>query len=131
MKIKTFWLVLIVVFFNATGNLSLAWGMRHLPGTVGLNPVNCTRAMLHPFVALGVGLLILWMLTRIALLSWADLSYVLPVTSIAYVLTAFAGKWLLGETISLKRWAGIVLVTAGVSVVGISSPPSTVEGSPR
>ncbi len=42
-----------------------------------------------------------------ALLSWADLSYVLPVTSIGYVLVALMGKLLLHEQITLKRWAGI------------------------
>ncbi len=58
-------------------------------------------------MALGVALLILWTLTHMALLSWADLSYVLPVTAIGYVLTSLSGKYLLGETISLEHWAGI------------------------
>ena len=122
MKIKTLWLVLIVVFFNATGNLSLAWGMRHLPASVGLNPVNCTRAMLHPFVALGVGLLILWMLTRIALLSWADLSFVLPLTGLGYVLAAVLGKLFLNETITKAHWLGVLLIFLGMSVVSSTEP---------
>jgi uncharacterized membrane protein len=53
-----------------------------------------------------------------ALLSWADLSYVMPVTAISYVVTAFAGRFFLGETVSLMRWAGIVLITSGVTLVG-------------
>ena len=45
-------------------------------------------------------LLILWLLSRMTLLSWADLSYVLPVTSIGYVLVALAGELFLHEAIS-------------------------------
>ena len=40
------------------------------------------------------------------LLSWADLSYVLPVTSIGYVLTAFLGKYFFAEQITWQRWFG-------------------------
>ena len=56
--------------------------------------------LFHPWVALGVVLLILWLLSRMALLSWADLSYVLPVTSVGYVLVALIGKLLLNEPIT-------------------------------
>ena len=51
-------------------------------------------------VLLGVSLLILWLLSRMALMSWADLSFVLPITSIGYVLSALVGKFFLAENIS-------------------------------
>ena len=130
LRSKTRLFALIVVLTNVAGNSALTKGMQQI-GDPGNSPLALIGALFHPWVALGVALLIAWTASHMALLSWADLSYVLPVTSIAYVLTAFAGKWFLGESISLKRWAGIVLVTAGVTVVGISSPPSTVEGNPR
>ena len=57
-------------------------------------------ALFHPWVALGVALLIVWTLTHMALLSWADLSYVMPVTAISYVVTAFAARVFLGEALS-------------------------------
>jgi drug/metabolite transporter (DMT)-like permease len=69
-------------------------------------------------VMLGVSLLILWMLARMTLLSWADLTYVLPVTALGYVLTALMGRVFLGEHVSLGRWAGIALIVAGVVLVG-------------
>ena len=54
---------------------------------MGLNPFRLhSRYGESRFVAGGIGLLILWLLTRMALISWADLSFVLPVTSIGYVL---------------------------------------------
>jgi drug/metabolite transporter (DMT)-like permease len=130
LRSKTRLFATIVVLTNVAGNSALTKGMQQI-GDPGNSPVALIGALFHPWVALGVALLIAWTASHMALLSWADLSYVLPVTSIAYVLTALAGKWFLGETISLKRWAGIILVTAGVTVVGIASPPSTVEGHPQ
>jgi drug/metabolite transporter (DMT)-like permease len=59
------------------------------------------------------------------LLSWADLSYVLPVTSIGYVLVALSGKFLLNEQIAPKRWAGILLVMGGVAMVSFGTTPQT------
>ena len=110
--------MLAVVFFNAVGNLSLAWGMKHVPGTVSLNPLGYLRAMLNPFVALGIAFLILWLLTRMALLSWADLSFVLPITAVGYILVAVLGKLLLNEVITPIHWAGIVLIFLGTVMVG-------------
>jgi uncharacterized membrane protein len=124
-KAKTRLFTAIVVLTNVAGNSALTKGMQQI-GDPGNSPLALIGALFHPWVAIGVALLIAWTLSHMALLSWADLSYVLPVTSIAYVCTALAGKWLLGEMISAKRWAGIVLITAGVTLVGIASPPSTV-----
>jgi len=76
-------------------------------------------------VALGVLLMIVWMLSRMALLSWADLSYVLPVTAVGYVLVAILGKVLLNEQITMQRWAGIGLIVAGVALVSGGSAPQT------
>ena len=61
-----------------------------------------------------------------ALLSWADLSYVLPVTSVGYVLVALAGRMLLHEQITTRRWSGIALIMAGVALVSVGTAPQTV-----
>jgi uncharacterized membrane protein len=117
-KSRTLVLVLTVVFFNAFGNLALAWGMRHVPETNVLRPLGFLTAMLNPFVAGGITLLILWLLTRMALLSWADLSFVLPLTSLGYVCAAFFGEAFLHESVSAVRWLGTLLIFAGTAMVG-------------
>ena len=76
---------------------------------------------------LGVVLLIAYFAAHTIVLSWADLSYVLLVTSIGYVLVAVLSWALLDESISAQRWAGTLLITAGVVLVG-STPTSTSEG---
>ena len=57
------------------------------------SPWDYLTAIFTPYVALGIVLLIVWLLSRMALLSWADLSYVLPLTAIGYIITALIGAW--------------------------------------
>jgi drug/metabolite transporter (DMT)-like permease len=114
---KTRLFAALTILSNVAGNSALTKGMQQL-GDIGNSPLALIAALFHPWVALGVALLIVWTLTHMALLSWADLSYVMPVTAISYVVTAFAARLLLNENISAARWAGIVLITAGVMLVG-------------
>lgn len=129
LRAKTRLFTAIVVVSNVSGNSALTRGMREL-GDIGNSPLALIGALFHPWVALGVALLILWTLTHMALLSWADLSYVLPVTAIGYVLTALSGQFLLGETVSMARWAGIILITVGVTLVGMTAPATVTEQPP-
>jgi len=114
---KTRLFLALVVLSSLAGDFSLSCGMRQVGPTVTLSPMAYVRAVLNPLVALGILLLILWLFLRMALLSWADLSYVLPVTSIGYVLAALAGRMLLHENISAWRWTGILLIAGGVTLV--------------
>ena len=82
----------------------MAWGMKQVPERMAMNPALFLRAMLNPFVAMGIAALILALLTRIALFSLADLSFVLPVTAVGYVIAVFLGKVFLHETVSHQRW---------------------------
>jgi uncharacterized membrane protein len=101
---------LAVVVLNAVGNYCLSRGMRVL-GEVDW------RAMTNPWVLTGVVLLIGWLLADLFLLSWADLTYVLPISAGSYVLSAILGAVSLHEHVSPARWAGIVLIGGGVAVV--------------
>ena len=60
----------------------MAWGAKHFPETLAADPMAYLRAMLSPAVALGIVMLILALLVRLALLSVADLSFILPMTAV-------------------------------------------------
>jgi drug/metabolite transporter (DMT)-like permease len=117
----------LFIVLKAVGNLSLAWGMKRFPQTMSASPLPYLRAMLDPFVALGVLTLILALLTRMALFSLADLSFVLPVTAVGYIIAVILGKTFLHETISPRRWAGAVLIALGAALVGSGSHKTEVE----
>lgn len=118
---KTYTLLLLFLALKALGNSSMAWGMKQVPETMSINPALYLRAMLNPFVSVGVASLVLALLTRMALLSLADLSYVLPVTAIGYVVAVFLGQAFLHETVTHQRWLGTLLILAGASLVGTTS----------
>jgi uncharacterized membrane protein len=123
LHLKTWICTAVVVLSNVFANFFMKRGM---PAELS-TPLDYIAALFRPSVTLGVALFILWMLSRMALLSWADLSYVLPVTSIGYVLVAIVGKVMLNEQITPQRWAGILLIMGGAALVG-SSTPRTSEG---
>ena len=124
-KTRPFALLLLFVFLRPLGNLSLAWGTKHFPQVLSLNPAVYLLAMIDPFVALGIAMLILALLTRMALLSLADLSFVLPVTSIGYVLAALFGRLFLHECVTGQQWAGTVLIFMGTGLVGSTTHNTT------
>ena len=123
LRLKTWSCAAIVICSNVFGNFFLKSGM---PGELP-TPLAYITVLFRPTVALGVLLLILWLASRMALLSWADLSYVLPVTSSGYVLVAIAGRFLLHEQITARRWTGIALIVAGVALVSGGTAPQTTE----
>lgn len=122
---KTAIFTVIVILANVGGNFALSIGMRHVGRTVSGSPLPYLVALLNPWVALGVCLLALWLLSNLSLLSWADLSYVLPVTAIAYVITAVLGHFVLDEGVSAIHWMGVLCITAGAILVGRTAPTTT------
>ncbi|HLY16691.1 MAG TPA: EamA family transporter [Bryobacteraceae bacterium] len=125
LRFRTYSLLLLFIFLRPLGNLSLAWGTKHFPQVLSLNPAVYLRAMMDPFVALGIVMLILALLTRMALLSLADLSFVLPVTAVGYVLAALFGKVFLRETVTAQQWLGTILIFLGTGLVGTTAQNTT------
>ena len=122
--LKTRILTVMVVLTQVAGDYFLSRGLHQVGSLVGQSAAAFILAFLNPWVALGVALLILWLFSHMVLLSWADLSYVLPVTSIGYVLVTLTGRFFLHESVSGTRWCGVVLIVAGVMLVGQGVPNS-------
>jgi drug/metabolite transporter (DMT)-like permease len=119
-KAKILLLVLAITCLHEVGNLALAWGLKHV-SSVGVNPLGYITAMLNPFVAGGIVFLSLWMLTRMALMSWADLSFALPLMAVGYVVATVLGKFVLHENVGTAQWMGTLLIFAGSAVVGTTA----------
>ena len=117
-------MIAVVVLSNVFGNFLMSRGMKGHDSPAGLDFI---RVLFNPLVASGVLLLIVWMVSRMLFLRWADLTYILPVTSVGYVLNAVLGQAFLGETITAWRWAGTLFIVAGAALVGFSDAKSTRE----
>ena len=104
-------------------------------GTIDIHHLaHVFHALANPWVLLGILSLLAFMSSYMTALSFADLTFVLPATSIGYVFMALLGHFWLNEHISLQRWIGIFLITAGVGLVAggpsrTEHPPAAVPGS--
>lgn len=124
MTFRKYLLLAGVAIFAATGDAMLSQGMKQT-GNISLHHLSSLiAALLNPSVAIGIVLLIGFFATYMNALSWADLTYVLPASSLGYVLLAFMAKFALHEQISVSRWIGIALISIGVGFVA-AGPAAT------
>jgi len=121
-----------MVFFGAVGDTTLADGMKLL-GPISIHHLGgVIAAIFTPWVALGILLLIGFFTTYLAALSFADLTFVLPATSVGYIVMALLARFFLHEDIQIARWLGIVLIAAGVGfVAGGPAKTNTQEAAPE
>ena len=99
-------------------------GTKRFPETLAADPMVYLRAMLDPFVAGGIVMLIVALLARLALLSVADLSFILPMTADWIRVAAVLGRFFLHEAVSPQRWLAVTLIFGGAALVS-STPQST------
>ncbi|MGB6744232.1 MAG: EamA family transporter [Terracidiphilus sp.] len=107
------------------GDTCLSRGMTGMPSITFAHPASLIAAVFTPWVAAGIVLLIGFFASYLTALSWADLTFVLPATAFGNVIVALLSRYWLQEPISLERWAGIALITVGVSFV--AQGPSLTE----
>ncbi len=106
-----------VTVFAAAGDSMLAHGMKQA-GSISLYHLQSVFwAVLNPWVAIGILLLLGFLAAYMHALSWADLTYVLPATSLGYVILALVAKFALHEQVSPMRWLGIAMIAGGVGFV--------------
>lgn len=119
-----------MILCNALGDVSLSYGMKKMGGIHAGRLPDAMAAVFTPWVVVGILLLLGFFACYLNALSWADLSYVIPATALGYVVLALLSEWLLGETVTLTRWAGILLVGGGVFFLA-RGPVLTVPAKPR
>jgi drug/metabolite transporter (DMT)-like permease len=106
-----------IALFGSVGDSLLSRGMKDI-GAVSLTHLQSLIVALANFWVLGgIVLLIGFFATYMTALSWADLTYVLPATSIGYVIIALIAKFVLHEQVTTARWIGILLITSGVGFI--------------
>jgi len=118
-----------VSVFAPVGDSLLSYGMKQV-GNISLGDFSTLLlAIANPWVGLGIILLLGFFTSYMTALSWADLTYVLPASSLGYVLLAFIARFALHERVSVTRWLGIALVSSGVGFV--TSGPEVSRRPPR
>jgi len=112
----------------AAGDSLLSRGMKEV-GNISFSRLpDMLLAITDPFIVLGILLLLAFFACYTTALSWADLTYVLPATSLGYVVVALIGKFVLHEQVPATRWIGILLIAAGVGFVAGGPARTDVRG---
>lgn len=122
---KTAIVSLVVIGTNVFANYALTRGLRQVGVVESWSPWPYVEAFSKPWVAVGVIFMATWLITRLALLSWADLTYVLPVTSFSYVLSAVVGAIYINEQVSTLHWLAVSIITLGILLVVLTYPNTT------
>jgi drug/metabolite transporter (DMT)-like permease len=116
-------MIAIVVLGGSAGDVFITKGMKQIGeiSTVNLRELwwIALRALSNKNFMIGIVFMACSFFAFLAVLSWADLSFVLPATSLSFVITTVGAKFILHERISRIRLAGTLLVCIGVALISL------------
>ena len=119
---KTLLLLASLIIFSSLGEILSARGMKQV-GELSFRPRLLLKSLGRIFtnrnLFAGVAFLAVSFFSFLSLLSYADLSYVVPLTAFGYITNTIGARFLLHEKISAARWWGTVLVTFGVAIISL------------
>jgi len=116
----------VVGVSGAVGNVLLKYGLRN----TNVPPIESISALVAaavsvaatPWLNLGVILLVVQFVALTYALRSGPLSLTVPIRGASiYVLTALLAQYFLGEQVTSERWGAIMLILAGMTMIGISS----------
>lgn len=129
LRIRTYILLVCLVVFSSLGNVLLGKGMKQVGEITDFAPSALLRIFFKVFlngnIWLGMISLLLFLVSYMVILSWADLSYVQPASAMGYAVAPLLGYFMLGELVPPTRWLGVLFICAGVVLVGGTTPGTT------
>jgi uncharacterized membrane protein len=127
-RIKTLVMILAMVVCANAGDLMLKRGMTQI-GAVEISAEGLRHALLMTVTSgtiwLGILFLTGFTLSYMTVLSWADYSYVMPAGAFGYATLTLLAVLFLHESVSPRRWIGVILICVGVLLVGQTRPRTT------
>ena len=120
---KTGLFIAIVVVAGTAGEIAVTYAMKRVGEVKIFRPAVLARVLGRAFRSgwtwIGIALMAVAFFSLLALLSWADVSFVVPATALSYVAGALGARFLLHEHIVGFRWAGVILVCLGVALLSL------------
>ena len=135
--LKLILILLVGLAFESTGVILLKKGMNAIGEMHGCNAAEIFRVVkagaTNPQILLGVFFEALFFLCLLILMSKSDISFLWPLTALSFVFATFAAMWFLGESVSIVRWFGVILIVIGAAFISYSehakekSPPPSAQ----
>jgi drug/metabolite transporter (DMT)-like permease len=114
-------LFFFIIVAGTAGELCVSRAMKSIGEVHDFRPRSLLRFVLQSlrlrWMWLGVALMAVGFFSLLAILSFQDVSFVVPVSALSYAAGAFGAQAFLGERISTSRWLGIAVVCIGVTIV--------------
>lgn len=114
-------LFLLVVCAGTAGELCVSRAMKIVGEVTQFHPAALIslafRVLRVKWMWLGLALMATAFFSLLWVLSLANVSLVVPVTALSYAAGTVGGKVFLRERVTPKRWAGVILVSIGVTLV--------------
>jgi uncharacterized membrane protein len=114
-------LFFFIVVAGTAGELCVSRAMKSIGEVHDFSPRSILSFVLQalrlPWMWLGIALMSLGFFSLLAILSFREVSFVVPVSALSYAAGAFGAKAFLGERITANRWMGIAVVCLGVTIV--------------
>lgn len=134
-RIRTLLLMLWAMAACTFGDILLAQAMKSL-GEVRLENLPQLldlgiAVFSTPRIWMAIGLFAVFFFLWMTVLSYEDLSFALPLTALTYLFNALLVGPFLGEVVSPLRWAGTLLIGAGVVLVTASGAHPTSPTTPQ
>jgi drug/metabolite transporter (DMT)-like permease len=135
--IKLIVILIVSLLFEAVGVVLLSQGLKQIGEVERLSVGEIRRLIVQGVtnrnILVGVFFEAIFFAGLLILLAKADVSLIWPLTSMGFVLTTAAAKFIRHEEVSGLRWTGVVLIMIGAALVGWSekqkhdrlSPPRT------
>jgi len=119
----TWILVAVVVVATAVGEVTMTHGMKQNGEIDDFRPHawlrSLGRALTNPWLIVAVSSMAVSFFAFLTLLSTADLSFAVPATAASYVVQTLGARYFLKEKVGRLRWAGTLLVMAGVALISL------------
>jgi drug/metabolite transporter (DMT)-like permease len=118
-KMNVLFLVLICAGIGVVGQLTMKKGMNTI-GNIAVKDIFSSRIfeiLFQKYVFIGMALYVIASLLWLVILSQEELSFVYPLISIGYIITAVLSKFIFHESLTLFRFLGILLICGGVYLI--------------
>jgi len=143
--IKLISILVVGLILEAVGVVLLSQGLHEIGEVKRISAGEIARLVgrgaTNGHILLGVAFEAAFFGVLLYLLSQRDVSLIWPLTSLGFVITAIAAKFIRHEDISALRWGGVALIVAGAMLVAwsekqkktnpIGSPPTATAAVPQ
>ncbi|MGZ8899483.1 MAG: EamA family transporter [Limisphaerales bacterium] len=131
---KLLMILFVGLFFETMGVILLSKGLKALEGPNSYTPGEIARlvgrALTSKHIVIGVAFEAVFFVCLLVMMSRADVSFVWPLTSLTFVFSTIAARYVLHEQIDGLRWAGVLFIMLGAGLITFTEKMKERERAP-